>query len=117
MSAVAPEYAPDGQQLLAATFLGVPAADDETLFEETKDTLSRWYPERSFTDLEHRRTERVPFAQIDQPPGFQSGLPDPEDPDGPVVLAGDYTRWSSIQSALESGRVAAGLIGDSWGDT
>ncbi|ERJ07041.1 protoporphyrinogen oxidase protein [Halorhabdus tiamatea SARL4B] len=112
MSAVAPEYAPDGQQLLAATFLGVPAADDETLFEETKDTLSRWYPERSFADLEHRQTDRVPFAQIDQPPGFQSGLPDPDDPDGPVVLAGDYTRWSSIQSALESGRIAADRVTD-----
>lgn len=112
MSTVAPEYAPAGQQLLAATFLGVPEADDETLFEETKDTLSRWYPERSFANLEHRRTERVPFAQIDQPPGFQSGLPDPDDPDGPVVLAGDYTRWSSIQSALESGHVAADRVTD-----
>ncbi|WEL17946.1 Phytoene dehydrogenase [Halorhabdus sp. SVX81] len=112
MSAVAPEFAPDGQQLLAATFLGVPAADDETLFEETRDTLSEWYPERSFATLEHRRTERVPFAQIDQPPGFQSGLPDPDDPDGPVVLAGDYTRWSSIQSALQSGRIAAETLLD-----
>jgi len=24
-------------------------------------------------------------------------LPDPDDPEGPVVLAGDYTEWSSIQ--------------------
>lgn len=112
MSTVASEYAPEGQQLLAATFLGVPEADDETLFEETKDTLSRWYPERSFANLEHRRTERVPFAQIDQPPGFQSGLPDPDEPDGPVVLAGDYTRWSSIHSALESGRIAANRVAD-----
>jgi monoamine oxidase len=34
-------------------------------------------------------------------------LPDVRDPDGRVYLAGDYTRWSSIQGALESGRVAA----------
>ncbi|WP_141212555.1 FAD-dependent oxidoreductase, partial [Halorubrum sp. Hd13] len=37
---------------------------------------------------------------------------DPDDPEGPVVLAGDYTAWSSIQGALESGRTAAAAAGD-----
>ncbi|WP_135662782.1 NAD(P)/FAD-dependent oxidoreductase [Halorhabdus rudnickae] len=115
LSTVAPEYAPEGEQLLAATFLGVPATDDQQLFEETRHKLSSWYPERTVADLEHLRTERVPFAQFDQPPGFRAGLPDPDAPDGPVVLAGDYTRWCSIQGALESGRVAAGALQNGMG--
>lgn len=109
LSAVAPEYAPDGEQFLAATFLGREASD-EHLFEETRNSLRSWYPERSLAGLEHLRTERVAFAQFDQPPGFRSTLPDPDEPDGPVVLAGDHTRWCSIQGALESGQIASNIL-------
>ncbi|WP_226021501.1 NAD(P)/FAD-dependent oxidoreductase [Halomicrobium salinisoli] len=110
LSRVAPEYAPEGRELYAAVFLGTPEAGDAALFDEVRSTLSRWYPEASFADLEHVATDRVPFAQFDQPPGFLAGLPAPTAPSGPVVLAGDYTRWSSIQGALESGRIAAETV-------
>ncbi|WP_181686141.1 NAD(P)/FAD-dependent oxidoreductase [Halorhabdus salina] len=113
LSSVAPEYAPDGEQLLAATFLGTPDETDEQLFGEVRETLDSWYPERSLSGLAHCRTERVPFAQFDQPPGFLASTPEPTAPDGSVVLAGDYTRWCSIQGALESGRVAADLVSQS----
>ena len=116
LSAVAPEYAPEGEQLFAATFLGTPDADDETLFAETREALAAWYPERTIGGLEHLRTERVPFAQFDQPPGFLADLPEPDAPDGPVVLAGDYTRWCSIQGALESGRIGATTLEDELGE-
>jgi len=116
LSAVAPAYAPDGCQLLAATFLGEPDADDRALFEETRDALASWYPERTMAALDHVRTVRVPFAQFDQPPGFRDALPDPDQPEGPVVLAGDYTRWCSIQGALKSGRVAARTLERSTAD-
>jgi len=33
-----------------------------------------------------------------------------DDPAGPVFLAGDYTEWSSIQGAMESGRAAARAV-------
>jgi phytoene dehydrogenase-like protein len=112
MSAVAPEYAPDGQSLYAATFLGEQAADDDALFEEVRSTLADWYPEANFTELELVGTDRIAFAQFDQPPGFRAALPAVDAPDGPVVLAGDYTRWSSIQGALESGQIAAGAALD-----
>ncbi|MBX0321574.1 FAD-dependent oxidoreductase [Halomicroarcula sp. F13] len=107
MSAVAPEYAPEGMELYSATFLGVPDEDDATLAAAVQETLGSWYPAAGFDALEHLRTDRVPLAQFAQPPGFRAGLPDPDAPDGDVVLAGDYTRWSSIQGALESGRIAA----------
>ena len=107
MSEVAPEYAPEGQQLLSATFLGSQAADDAALLAEVRETLSSWYPENRFANLEQVAVDRVEVAQFAQPPGFRASLPDVDDPEGAVYLAGDYTRWSSIQGAMESGRRAA----------
>jgi phytoene dehydrogenase-like protein len=109
-TAVAPEYAPDGMRLFSATFLGRPEAADDELGRTTKRTLESWYPERSFDGLELRHTDRIPFAQFAQPPGFSEGLPDVRAPGDRVYLAGDHTRWSSIQGALESGAVAADAV-------
>jgi len=109
MSEVAPEYAPDDRALLAATFLGEDSLDRpaDALRDDVRDALGAWYPERDFAGLETVDVHRVRFAQFAQPPGVHAGLPAPDDPEGPVVLAGDYTEWSSIQGALESGRTAA----------
>ncbi|MFB6075335.1 MAG: NAD(P)/FAD-dependent oxidoreductase [Haloarculaceae archaeon] len=107
LSAVAPEYAPDGQELFSATFLGERDETDDELFAAVRDAFASWYPEARVAGLEPLAVDRVPFAQFPQPPGFRETLPAVDAPDGPVVLAGDYTRWSSIQGALESGRVAA----------
>jgi protoporphyrinogen oxidase len=113
MSAVAPDYAPDGRQLLSATFLGQPEADDDRLVAETREALSSWFPENSFAGLRLVRADRIPFAQFAQPPGFQAGLPAVDDPEGAVYLAGDYTQWSAIQGAMESGRAAADAVYES----
>ncbi|PSP97007.1 phytoene dehydrogenase [Halobacteriales archaeon QS_5_70_17] len=110
LSAVAPEYAPEGKQLLSATFLGDPDEDDATLADRVRGALAAWYPSRRFDRLEHLRTERVEFAQFAQPPGFRESLPAVDAPEGSVYLAGDYTAWSSIQGAMESGRRAAALV-------
>jgi len=113
VSAAAPEYAPDGQQLLSATFLGRQDADDDALAAEVREALASWFPENQFAELEPVATDRVEFAQFDQPPGFYDRLPAVDAPDGPVYLAGDYTQWSSIQGALESGREAALAVHES----
>ena len=109
LSEVAPEYAPDDQALLAATFLGEEALDRpaDALREDVADALNAWYPDRDVAGVETVDVHRIRFAQFAQPPGVHAGLPEPDDPEGPVVLAGDYTEWSSIQGALESGRRAA----------
>jgi hypothetical protein len=112
LSTVAPEYAPDDRTLLSATYLGQQDESDEELADRGRRALQSWYPERRFDEFELLRTDRIDVAQFDQPPGFRADLPDPSAPDGPVVLAGDYTHWSSIQGALESGRVAADLLGE-----
>lgn len=110
LSAVAPEYAPADRTLLSATWLGSPERSDEALAERGRTVLESWYPERRFDDLELLHTERVPVAQFEQPPGFRRDLPEANAPAGPVVLAGDYTEWSSLQGALESGRTAATVV-------
>ena len=110
LSAVAPEYAPDGRTLLSATTLGRPEADDEELATQVRDALATWYPEHRFDGLELVGTDRIEFAQFTQPPGFRDDLPAVDAPDGPVYLAGDYTEWSSIQGAMASGRTAADAV-------
>jgi phytoene dehydrogenase-like protein len=112
LSEVAPEYAPEGEELLCATFLGKPALDrfPDDLAADTREALSAWYPERSFEELEPIHTEQIPMAQFSQPPGFYESVPDVTEPDGSVYLAGDYTEWSAIQGALESGKTAADAI-------
>ncbi|GAB7008568.1 NAD(P)/FAD-dependent oxidoreductase [Halorubrum trueperi] len=113
ISEVAPEYAPDDRALLAATFLGEDPLDRPAvaLRDDVRDALGAWFPDRDFANLETIDVHRIRFAQFSQPPGVHADLPDPDDPEGPVVLAGDYTEWSSIQGALESGRNAAQAAG------
>ncbi|MFB6106154.1 MAG: NAD(P)/FAD-dependent oxidoreductase [Halobacteriaceae archaeon] len=104
---VAPEYAPDGETVVSATFLGTDVAGETDLFVATRDALASWYPERQFDGMELLHTARVPFAQFVQPPGFPADLPAVDAPDGHRYLAGDYTRSSSINGAIASGRAAA----------
>lgn len=111
-TAVAPEYAPDGETLLSATFLGEPEEGDDALAARTRETLSSWYPERSVGSLSLLHTDRIPFAQFAQPPGFYVDLPGVREPEGSVYLAGDYTEWSSIQGAMKSGRRAARAVSE-----
>jgi len=84
LSAVAPEYSPSDATLYSATFLGEREESDEALFQSVRETMASWYPEANLADLELVATDRVPFAQFAQPPGFRAGLPAVDDPDGPV---------------------------------
>jgi len=112
MSEVAPEYTPEGEALLNATFLDDSARDRDAdaLATETRLALESWYPERDFSALELLRTHRIEFAQFDQPPGVHDNLPGHRAPGGRTYLAGDYTAWSAIQGAMRSGREAAEAV-------
>ena len=105
-----PAYAPDGQQLFVANFVGEQSQSDAELAAEVREAMADWFPETTFEELELLHTDRVAFAQFPQPPGYRDDLPVPTAPEGNVVLAGDYTRWCSIQGSMESGRVAAELL-------
>ncbi|MDZ7746261.1 MAG: NAD(P)/FAD-dependent oxidoreductase [Halobacteriales archaeon] len=104
-----PAYTPDDTQLFVANFIGERDEADEELATQVREAMASWFPETRFDELELRHTDRVEFAQFPQPPGYRSSLPAPNAPEGNVVLAGDYTRWCSIQGALESGRIAGDL--------
>lgn len=127
---VAPEYGPDHADvdtsdetadsfggaadvaLLNATFLGEAVLDApaEELETRTREELELWYPDRDFAALERIETHRIPFAQFDQPPGVFERLPGTRAAGGRTYLAGDFTRWSSIQGAMRSGRDAAEAV-------
>lgn len=104
---VAPEHAPGDTTVLSATFLGDTEVPAETLADQTRASLGSWYPERSIDSLELLETTRIDAAQFRQPPGIHEQLPDTRSPHGKIYLAGDYTRNSSINGALQSGRDAA----------
>ena len=102
----------DGDLLLNATFLGEAALEtgSDELARQTREALTAWYPERRFERLETLETDRIPFAQFAQPPGVHESLPDVRDGGPRTYLAGDFTEWSSIQGAMESGRTAARAV-------
>ncbi|MFB6119513.1 MAG: NAD(P)/FAD-dependent oxidoreductase [Halobacteriaceae archaeon] len=108
-SAVAPGHAPDDATLVSATYLG-DAPDADELRARSVEALRSWFPERQVPDPEVVRTDRIPFAQFAQPPGFYRDGPAARTPEGAVYLAGDYTHDSSINGAIESGRAAAAAL-------
>jgi phytoene dehydrogenase-like protein len=110
MSGVAPEYAPEGRELVAVTTLGTPDRPSTDLAAAARETVAGWYPQASLGEFEVLHTHWVPFSQFAQPPGVHETLPDARDPDGPVYLAGDYTHNSSINGAMESGLAAADAV-------
>ncbi len=110
LSRVAPEYADGARELLSATFLGTQPTNDDELADRTRRTLDAWYHDRQFDTLELIATDRVDFAQFDQPPGIHDDLPTVDAPAGRCFLAGEYTRWSSLQGALASGQDAAAAV-------
>jgi predicted NAD/FAD-dependent oxidoreductase len=109
LSNVAPEYVPEesDRALISATFLGDPDAPNAKLDDRTRRALTKWYPERQFGDLQLLATDRIAFGQFAQPPGCHDELPGVAAPEGRCYLAGEFTEWSSIEGAMESGRNAA----------
>jgi phytoene dehydrogenase-like protein len=110
LSGVAPEYAPDDRELVAATTVGTPDRSSTDLAAAARDAIGSWYPEASLAGFEVLHTNRIPYSQFAQPPGVHETLPDARDPGGAVYLAGDYTHSSSINGAMESGRAAARAV-------
>jgi phytoene dehydrogenase-like protein len=113
MSAVAPTYAPEDGALLVASFIDTPLETPAAeLAAATASSLDRWYPERSFAELEVLATDRITDAQPAQPPGFVTTRPEVAAPPAPVVLAGAITSWASLEGAMSSGEAAAAAIVD-----
>ena len=107
VSAVAPEYAPEGRGLVSAVALSGFDLPDDELYRRGVEEITRWYPE---ADLWPLAIYRIPYAQFDQPPGIHETLPDNRPNTPGLFLAGEYTEDSSINGSMLSGEKAAGAV-------
>ena len=116
---VAPEYAPPGTALLAATAVGVAARlDDESLDRAARTEIAQMAraagtggDQRTAPDgLNRLAIWRVPYAQFAQPPGWRDRRP--------TIGCGMHGLWrasevlhsSSLEGAARGGRSAAQAI-------
>lgn len=107
---VCPSYAPDGSHLVGVTILGLPGAAGADLAERVRRQMAVWFRDSDVSRWRWLATVKVPNAQFRQPPGLLGRLPGPHTPLPGLFLAGDCTRHSSVQGALESGKRAAEAI-------
>lgn len=112
VSNVVPSYAPPGKHLLACNIVGDPPMDDNELIQRTLQELKEAFPDAKVRNWQHLATYRIQQAQFAQPPGIWDVLPTPQTPHPGLILAGEITRSSSIQGAIEAGRRAAELALD-----
>ena len=108
---VAPEYAPPGQHLVAATILDRRGLDDRSLAEQAAREIVGCFPS-SQARLSTVAVVEVRYGQRQQPAGFLRDAPAP-----PVAthldnvwLAGGQTTACSIQSTMASGERAAAFL-------
>ncbi|MCC6791329.1 MAG: FAD-dependent oxidoreductase [Thermomicrobiales bacterium] len=111
-SAVAPSYAPPGEHLLAAIFVG-----EEALAEPDDDKLVHLARTDAAAMLRHDVGDwrslgvvRVPFSQFAQPPGIHQTLPRVRTATPGLYLSGEMIVDSSQNGAFISGETAADAI-------
>jgi len=110
ISEVAPEYAPAGRHLLAATAVGKATEQDEgTLIANARKDL-RSLRGNALPDLELLAVCHVPYAQYPQPPRFQERRPAVATAIGGLWVGGEALHSSSLEGAARSGREAARAI-------
>ena len=107
---VAPEYAPAGAHLVAATVLDRRGLDDAGLFAQATTEISQCYP--AAESLVPVAEVHVPYGQRRQPAGFLRGVsPGPAETSlDNVWLAGGQTTACSIQTTMVSGERVAEFL-------
>lgn len=107
VSNVVSEAAPSGRHLVSATILGQDERDDNTLADAVRQDLAAWFPVEGWKLL---KVFRLPYCQFAQPPSFNNELPGNTPGRNGVYFAGEFTRYSSINGALESGFLCSQLV-------
>ena len=107
-SVVQPGYAPQGQQLLSVSVLGVPACADTDLDHLVQAELADLVPNRgpAMPPVRLLRVYRIPFAQPDV-----VATDVPQQVNG-LWLAGDWLSTPSLQGALASGQAVATALAE-----
>lgn len=106
MNMVAPQYAPEGENLVAVSTVGWPSRDDQSLVAMVRGQLKRWYGLVAdewrllkICRIEHALPSVYPLERLSRTrvgPG--------------LYMCGDHRATPSIQGALESGRLAAEAV-------
>jgi hypothetical protein len=114
ISDVAPEYAPHGTSLVAATALGSAALlADEVLDQAARAeiasmaTAARGSTSAPITELNRLAVWRVPYAQFAQPPGWREKRPTIACGIPGLWRASEYLHSSSLEGAARGGQSAA----------
>lgn len=107
MENVSEGYAPSSRGLVSAVMLGETGLSDEEAYRRGIEEISGWAPE---AELEPLAVYRIPYCQFAQPPGTHEKLPANRTGTPGLVLAGEYTRDSSINGAMLSGEEAAKAV-------
>jgi len=107
---VAPEYAPPGTSLLAATAVGEAAQlDDESLDAAARRELAQMAKAAGHTasDMNRSAIWRVPYAQFAQPPGWRDHRPTIGCGIPGLWRASEFLHSSSLEGAARGGQSAA----------
>jgi len=111
---VAPEYAPEGTALLAATAVGAAAAlDDDALDVAARREIALMSTAAGIgaSDALNRLTIwRVPYAQFAQPPGWRAHRPTIACGVPGLWRASEFLHSSSLEGAARGGQSAARAI-------
>jgi hypothetical protein len=105
---VAPEYAPPGVHLLATNSVGHAAAlAADTLEHQCRADLAAMTGRALPSDLRVLAIERVPLAQVAQPPRAAVAQAPVTTPVAGLVLASELSHSSSLEGAARAGEAAA----------
>ncbi len=111
LSDVAPEYAPPGQALIAASVVGLPPDDDATLDGRTRGQLREWFGP-AVDGWRLLRIYRIRHALPAQPVGWLEPWRRPVTVRPGLFVCGDHMDNASIDGAMASGRRAARAVLD-----
>lgn len=109
LSDVAPEYAPPGQALVAASVVGLPPDDDLKLDRRARAQLAGWFG-NVVNGWRLLRVYRIPHALPAQPVGWLEPWQRPVQVRPGVFVCGDHIDNASIDGAMTSGRRAAEAV-------
>ncbi len=111
---VAPEYAPAGTALIAATAVGAAATLDDDAFDAAARVeiaqMAAAAGTGVNTELNRLAAWRVPYAQFAQPPGWRSSRPTIACGIPGLWRASEFLHSSSLEGAARGGQSAARAI-------
>lgn len=109
MNEVSAAYAPTGKNLLSVSINGYVDTPDEALTLQIKKELSQWFGRQTEAWV-HLKTYRIDYALPNQDTVRHEVNPETLKLREGLYAAGDYWLNGSINAAMRSGRMAAGVI-------